>query len=66
MKKYNDYVKWIIVAFAIAGFIFNSGVLYNEVAHLKANQSKMATKEDIVEIRQDIKNINDRLWESKE
>lgn len=30
-----DLAKWIIVGIAIAGLIFNSGVLYNDVKHLK-------------------------------
>lgn len=27
--------QWIIVAIVIAGFIFNSGILYNDMTHLK-------------------------------
>jgi len=30
-----DLAKWIIVGIAIAGLIFNSGILYNDVKHLK-------------------------------
>lgn len=30
-----DLAKWIIVGIAIAGLIFNSGVLYNDVSHIK-------------------------------
>lgn len=30
-----DLAKWIIVGIAIAGLIFNSGILYNDVRHLK-------------------------------
>lgn len=31
----NDIVQWVIVGLAVAGLIFNSGVLYNDVKHLK-------------------------------
>jgi len=31
----------MIVAFAIVGFIFNSGVLWNEVSHIKKNINKI-------------------------
>ena len=34
MTKNNSKIKWIVVAFAVAGLIFNSGVLYNDVNHL--------------------------------
>ena len=30
-----DLGKWIIVGIAISGLIFNTGVLYNDVKHLK-------------------------------
>lgn len=30
-----DLTKWIIVGIAISGLIFNTGVLYNDVKHLK-------------------------------
>ena len=30
-----DLAKWIIVGIAVAGLVFNSGVLYNDVKHLK-------------------------------
>lgn len=30
-----DLAKWIIVGIAIAGLIFNTGVLYNDIKHLK-------------------------------
>lgn len=31
----NDLAKWIIVGIAVAGFVFNSGVVWNDVKHLK-------------------------------
>lgn len=31
----SDLAKWIIVAIAILGFVFNTGVLWNGVKHLK-------------------------------
>lgn len=31
----NDIIQWIIVGFAVLGLAFNSGILYNDVRHLK-------------------------------
>ncbi len=31
----NDLAKWIIVAIAVLGFAFNTGVVWNDVKHLK-------------------------------
>lgn len=31
----NDTAQWVIMAIAVAGLVFNSGVLYNDVKHLK-------------------------------
>ena len=31
----NDTAQWIIVGIAVAGLVFNSGILYNDVKHLK-------------------------------
>lgn len=31
----NDLAKWVIVGIAIAGLIFNTGVVWNDVKHLK-------------------------------
>jgi hypothetical protein len=47
-KETNGRAKWIVVAFAIGGLIFNSGILYNDVRHLK---------EDLAEIKQEVKEI---------
>lgn len=30
-----DLAKWIIVGIAVGGLIFNTGVLYNDIKHLK-------------------------------
>lgn len=53
-KKVNDIAKWVIVALAILTLAFNSGVLYNDVKHLKAN---------FTEIKMDVKSINSYLLE---
>ena len=53
-KEMNGRAKWIIVALAIAGLIFNSGVLYNDVKHL--------TKQ-IEEIKQELKDLRTYLME---
>ena len=34
-KKLNGYIKWIGVALAIAGIIWNAATLHNDVKHLK-------------------------------
>ena len=31
----SDLAKWIIVAIAILGFAFNTGMVWNDVKHLK-------------------------------
>lgn len=41
--------QWIIVAIAIAGLIFNSGVLWNDVRHLKKSNEKLWEKFDGLE-----------------
>jgi len=33
--------QWIIAGIALAGFVFNSGVLWNDVRHLKRNVEKL-------------------------
>lgn len=33
--------QWIIVAIAISGLIFNSGILYNDIKHLKKSVDDM-------------------------
>lgn len=52
MAKKNDMAKWIIVALALLTLVFNSGVLYNDVKHLK---------EVVRELKQDVKQINTYL-----
>ena len=48
-KKINDVAKWVIVALALLTLAFNSGVLYNDVKHLK---------EALAEVKQEVKSIN--------
>lgn len=59
-NKTSDLAKWIIVALALLTLAFNSGILYNDVRHFKANlaEFKEDTKAELVEIKQDIKSIN--------
>lgn len=33
--KINGAAKWVLIGIAIAGLVFNSGILYNDVKHLK-------------------------------
>jgi len=44
----NGRVRWFIVASAVVGLCFNSGILYNDVKHLK---------EETAEIKQEIKEL---------
>lgn len=58
MAKKNDTAKWIIVAMAVGGLIYNvivtHTILKNDVKHLQ---------EDTTEIKQDVKQINMYLIE---
>lgn len=31
----NDTIQWTIVGLAILGFVFNTGIIWNDVKHLK-------------------------------
>lgn len=48
-KRLNGTAKWVIVALAVAGLIFNSGILYNDVKHLRADMN--GVKQEIQELR---------------
>lgn len=36
-NRLNGYARWIIVALAVAGIIWNAAVLHNDVKHIKAD-----------------------------
>jgi len=55
-NKLNGMAKWIVVALAIGGLIFNSGILYNDVKHL--------TKQ-VADIKQDIKDLQAYIIEMR-
>ena len=40
----SDLAKWIIVAIAILGFAFNTGVIWNDVKHLKKSVDDIWTE----------------------
>jgi len=40
----NNTIQWTIVGLALLGFIFNSGILFNEVKHLKKSVSDIWTE----------------------
>jgi hypothetical protein len=50
----NGRAKWIVVALAVGGLIFNSGILYNDVRHLK---------EEVSEVKQEIKDLRELFIE---
>lgn len=58
LLKRNDLMKWVIVAFAVGGLIYNTIVTYailkNDVKHLSA---------DMIEVKQEVKQINKYLIE---
>ncbi len=62
-KKLNGMAKWIIVALAVAGLIFNSGILYNDVKHLTKDVSEI--KEEVKELRKEFHNVKDRRPEKR-
>ena len=41
-----DLAKWIIVAIAILGLAFNTGIVWNDVKHLKKSVAKLWEKID--------------------
>lgn len=45
-KKLNGIVKWLIVAFAVGGFIYNTGIIHN---HVKTNTKAIERIEARVE-----------------
>lgn len=55
-KKINGLAKWVLVAIAVGGILSNAIILWNDVKHIKG---------DIVEIKQDIKEIRTYLLENK-
>ena len=48
-SKLNGSAKWVIVALSLLAVVFNSGVLYNDVAHL--NKEVTLMRQEIKEIR---------------
>jgi len=56
MKKINGLAKWIVVAIAVAGIVFNTAILYNDVKHLK---------KQIHEVKQEIRDLRNYLMENK-
>jgi hypothetical protein len=56
VKKNNGRARWVIVALAVAGLIFNSGVLYNDVKHLK---------NDLAEVKKEIRFLRECVMETK-
>lgn len=49
-NKINGAAKWLIVALAIGGLIFNSGILYRDVQHLTKSVEEIKT--DVRELRE--------------
>ena len=56
VKNKNGYARWIITIIAIGGIIWNAATLHNDVKHLK---------DDMQELRQDMKTIKDTFFVPK-
>lgn len=37
----NDTIQWTIIGLAVLGFVFNSGMLWNDMHHVKKNIDKI-------------------------
>lgn len=48
-RKANGLAKWIVVAIAIGGILFNTAILYNDVNHLKKQMQEV--KQEIRDLR---------------
>jgi hypothetical protein len=58
----NGRARWIVVALAVGGLIFNSGILYNDVGGLIFNSGILYNdvrhlKEEVAEVKQEIKDL---------
>ena len=40
----TNIAQWVIVAIAVAGLVFNTGVLYNDIKHLKKSVDEIWTE----------------------
>ena len=40
----SEIAQWVIVGIAVAGLIFNTGVLYNDIKHLKKSVDEIWTE----------------------
>ena len=54
-NKMNNIAKWIVVGLAILTLAFNSGILYNDVKHLKNQLGEI--KQEIKELRSYLMNL---------
>ena len=54
--KLNGIARWVIVAIAVSGIVFNTAVLYNDVKHLNRQ---------IQEIKQEIRDLRNYLLEKE-
>lgn len=48
-SKINGLARWIIVALALGGILFNTAILYNDVKHLKKQMQEV--KQEIRDLR---------------
>ena len=52
----NGVAKWIMVSIAVGALVFNTGVIYNDVKHLR---------NEVAEIKQDLKELRQIVLEKR-
>jgi len=68
MKKYNGLAKWVLIILAITGhLVILGGIFYRQaVMDAKLENDVVHLQRDVTEIKEDIKSINNRLWDRKD
>lgn len=66
-QQWNGWARWVIVGLAVAGLVFNSGILYNDVKHLAVDAEKAAERNDIAhdELKDQIRELRDHILQLK-
>ena len=63
--KNNKLAKWIIVALAVGGIIFNTAVLYNDVKHNQkyAEESRRIEERHYEELKEQVRDLRNYLMD---
>lgn len=64
-NKINGLAKWIIVAIAVGGIIFNTAILYNDVKHQQkyAEESRRIEERHYEELKQEVRDLRNYLMD---